>query len=165
MNALKTLLFTVLAPGTVAILVPRLLLASDSTREAIDIGALRLLGLIPIVIGAWFYVRCAWDFVVTGRGTPAPIDPPKILVVRGLYHSVRNPMYVGVVLLLCGEAIFFESALVLAYALLIFLIFHVFVIAYEEPTLRQMFGPSYEQYCMTVPRWIPRVGRSLAGAA
>ena len=159
MLALKTLLFTVVAPGTVAIFIPRLLLASGGAVQAVDIGVLRLLGLTPIAIGAAFYVRCAWDVVVAGRGTPAPIEPPKALVVRGLYRAVRNPMYVGVILIICGETIFFESGSMLAYTLLIFLIFHTFVIAYEEPTLRRMFGSSYEQYCMTVPRWVSRAGR------
>jgi protein-S-isoprenylcysteine O-methyltransferase Ste14 len=161
MVVLKTLLFTVLAPGTVTILIPSLLLGSGRDSLALDPGAVGLLGLIPMFIGAGFYAWCAWDFVVTGRGTPAPLEPPKTLVVRGLYRLVRNPMYVGVLLLLCGEALFFKSALVLGYALLMFLIFHIFVIAYEEPTLRRMFGSSYEQYRMAVPRWIPRLGRGI----
>jgi protein-S-isoprenylcysteine O-methyltransferase Ste14 len=157
MIALKTLLFTVLVPGTVAILIPRLLLASDGPPEALDIGAFRLLGLVPIFIGGGFYVRCAWDFVVAGKGTPAPIEPPKTLVVRGLYRSVRNPMYVGVLLLVCGEAIVFESARLCVYAALLFLVFHTFIVYYEEPTLRRTFGSSYEQYCTMVPRWMPRI--------
>jgi protein-S-isoprenylcysteine O-methyltransferase Ste14 len=158
MVALKTLLFTILVPGTVAIIIPSLLLGSGALFEANDVGAFRLLGVIPIFIGAGFYLWCAWDFVVTGRGTPAPLEPPKTLVVRGLYRLVRNPMYVGVITLVSGEALFFVSATLLAYALLLFLLFHVFVITYEEPTLRRMFGLSYEQYCMTVPRWVPRLG-------
>jgi protein-S-isoprenylcysteine O-methyltransferase Ste14 len=158
MIAFKTLLFTILAPGTVTILIPSLLLRSERDTLTLAPGAVGLLGLIPMFIGAGFYAWCAWDFVVTGRGTPAPLEPPKVLVARGLYRLVRNPMYVGVLLLIFGEALLFRSSLVLGYALLMFLIFHLFVIAYEEPTLRRMFGSSYEQYRMAVPRWIPGLG-------
>jgi protein-S-isoprenylcysteine O-methyltransferase Ste14 len=159
MTALKTLLFSVLVPGTVAILIPRWLLASSVATEASGAGTLRLLGLIPMIVGAGFYIWCAWDFVATGKGTPAPIEPPKTLVARGLYRLVRNPMYVGVLLMIFGQSLFFESATVLGYGLLLCLIFHAFVIAYEEPTLRRMFGSSYDQYCKMVPRWVPRLGR------
>jgi protein-S-isoprenylcysteine O-methyltransferase Ste14 len=164
MIALKTLLFSVFVPGTVGILIPMMILAADQTSGPSGIGALRLLGLVAMMIGAGFYLRCAWDFVVAGRGTPAPIEPPERLVVRGLYRLVRNPMYVGVLTLVCGEAIFFASTRLCAYAALLFLIFHTFVTWYEEPTLRRMFGRSYEQYCKTVPRWVPRIGRNPAGA-
>jgi protein-S-isoprenylcysteine O-methyltransferase Ste14 len=157
MVALKTLLFSILVPGTVAILIPRWLLAASAATEAGGASALKLLGLLPILVGAGFYIWCAWDFVVTGRGTPAPIEPPKALVARGLYRLVRNPMYVGVLLLILGQALLFTSGALLAYALLLFLIFHIFVIAYEEPTLRRLFGSSYDQYCRAVPRWVPRL--------
>jgi protein-S-isoprenylcysteine O-methyltransferase Ste14 len=162
MVALKALLFTILVPGTVTVLIPGWLVGWDGMALAEGIGALRWIGLAPLLVGAWFYLCCAWDFVVAGQGTPAPIDAPKQLVVRGLYRLVRNPMYVGVLLVIFGEALLFKSVLVLGYALLMFLIFHVFVIAYEEPTLRRMFGSSYEQYRMSVPRWVPHVGRRTA---
>jgi protein-S-isoprenylcysteine O-methyltransferase Ste14 len=157
MVALKTLLFTIVVPGTVTILIPGLLLGWGSVPAAVDIGTLRLLGLVPFLVGAGFYLRCAWDFVVAGRGTPAPIDAPKHLVVRGLYRLVRNPMYVGVLSCVGGEAIVFGSARLLIYAAVLFVSFHTFITVYEEPTLRQLFGASYEQYCAAVPRWIPRV--------
>jgi protein-S-isoprenylcysteine O-methyltransferase Ste14 len=157
MVALKTLLFTIVVPGTVTILIPGLLLGWGSAPAAFDIGPLRWLGLVPLLVGAGFYLRCAWDFVVAGRGTPAPIDAPKHLVVRGLYRLVRNPMYVGVLLCVCGEALLFGSARLLWYAALLFVCFHTFVTVYEEPTLRRLFGASYEQYCVAVPRWVPRM--------
>lgn len=100
-----------------------------------------------MLLGASIYFWCAWDFTFAGRGTPAPIDPPKKLVVRGLYRYVRNPMYVGVFSILLGEALFFESQRLLVYAAVVFFFFYLFVILYEEPILRQKFGESYQKYC------------------
>ncbi len=151
MSVLKTLVFTVLVPGTVAVVIPRYLLGVGA-HAAIPFG---LIGVLPIALGAACYLRCAWDFASAGRGTPAPIDPPKVLVVRGLYRVVRNPMYVGVLLILLGESVLFASATLLGYALLAWVVVHLFVVFYEEPTLRKKFGASYEDYCKTVPRWIP----------
>ena len=162
MVALKTLLFTILVPGTVTVLIPGWLVGWDGMAFAEGIDALRWIGLIPLLVGVCCYLRCAWDFVVAGQGTPAPIDAPKRLVVRGLYRLVRNPMYVGVLLCVGGEALLFGSARLLAYVALLLLCFHTFVVTYEEPTLRRVFGASYEQYCSAVPRWIPRVERRIA---
>jgi protein-S-isoprenylcysteine O-methyltransferase Ste14 len=92
-----------------------------------------------------------------GKGTPAPIAPPKNLVIKGLYKHVRNPQYVGILAILFGEALVFQSATLLVYATPVFLIFHTAIVYYEEPTLRRKFGESYRLYCDTVPRWIPRV--------
>jgi protein-S-isoprenylcysteine O-methyltransferase Ste14 len=115
------------------------------------------LALAPCGLGAAILLKCAWDFAVVGLGTPAPIDPPKSLVVSGLYRFVRNPMYVGVALVLFSEALLFSSPRLLDYALLVGTGFFLFVIAYEEPTLRKKFGASYQTYCRAVPRWIPRL--------
>jgi protein-S-isoprenylcysteine O-methyltransferase Ste14 len=90
-----------------------------------------------------------------GRGTLAPFDPPERLVVRGLYRYMRNPMYVGVLIMLLGEALFFESLALLWYAVIWFGVINVVVVAYEEPTLRGDFGESYDLYCRTVHRWVP----------
>jgi len=105
-------------------------------------------------------ISCAIRFAVEGEGTPAPVDPPKILVVRGIYRYTRNPMYVGVVSALIAEALFFSRTLLGVAALLFFLGSHLFVILYEEPHLRRLFGAQYEQYCRTVPRWVPSPGKS-----
>jgi len=150
--ALKTLIFTILVPGSVTVAIPLSLLPSGAEFH---LGGWRLIGLFPIALGAVFYLRCAWDFAFVGRGTPAPIDPPKVLVVRGLYRLVRNPMYVGVLLILFGEAIVFASSVLVRYALVVWLLFHLFVVLYEEPTLKEKFGTAYEDYCRAVPRWIP----------
>jgi protein-S-isoprenylcysteine O-methyltransferase Ste14 len=107
------------------------------------------------LIGTAIYFWCAWDFTFAGRGTPAPIDPPKELVVRGLYRYVRNPMYVGILSILLGEALLFASWRLFEYTAVVFIFFFLFVTLYEEPILRQKFGESYRRYCESVPRWIP----------
>ena len=155
MTALKTILWSVFVPGTLTILVPYLLLSSELELFPVTTSIFRFAGLIPIALGALLYLWCAWDFTFTGRGTPAPFDPPKEIVVRGLYRYVRNPMYVAASLVLIGEAILFESVLILIYAAIVFSVFHLWVIVYEEPTMRRKFGGSYEEYCRKVSRWIP----------
>lgn len=155
MVLLKTLIFTVVVPGTVTVLVPYRLLSSAAARPAMEMSGLRYFGLAPILLGALIYFWCAWNFTFTGKGTPAPIDPPKEMVVKGLYRFVRNPMYIGVLSLLLGEAVLFESRLLLEYAGWVFLGFYLFVLLYEEPALRRIFGESYQRYCDAVPRWLP----------
>jgi protein-S-isoprenylcysteine O-methyltransferase Ste14 len=157
---LKTVVFTILAPGFVTVGVPYLLLG---LRAEFQIGALRFVGVLPIVLGAATYLWCAWNFVFIGCGTPAPTDPPKALVAKGLYRFVRNPMYIAVGLVLGGEGIFFESYRLLVYALLAWLACHLFVVFYEEPTLKKKFGAAYEAYCQAVPRWRPRITRRKGG--
>lgn len=112
--------------------------------------------MLPIALGALVYIRCAWDFTFTGKGTPAPWDPPQRFVSRSLYRIVRNPMYVGLVLILLGEAMAFHSLTLLVYAALLGTGFHLRVVWYEEPTLRKKFGTAYDHYCRVVPRWIPK---------
>jgi protein-S-isoprenylcysteine O-methyltransferase Ste14 len=112
-----------------------------------------------IAFGASIYLACAWDFTVIGKGTPAVWDPPKIFVSKGLYRYVRNPMYIGMVTLLVGEAVFFRSLSLLAVAAGAALTFHLWVVFYEEPKLRRTFGGSYLEYCSRVHRWRPRFPR------
>jgi protein-S-isoprenylcysteine O-methyltransferase Ste14 len=151
---LKTIVFTLLVPGTVTVVIPYWLLSSRAPLS-LQLGAFRHLGWFLILFGAGIYFWCAWDFTVTGRGTPAPIDPPKELVVRGLYRYVRNPMYVGVSSILMGQALLFESRRLLVYAAGTFLVFFLVVVLYEEPNLRHKFGELYRRYCRKVPRWLP----------
>ncbi len=153
MNIFKTLVFTILVPCLVTILIPRWLLSAQPSQPA---SAFRYFGLISIAIGAAIYLWCAWDFATFGKGTPAPIDPPKELVMRGLYRFTRNPMYVGVLSTLLGEAVLFESTVLVAYAGAILLLFQLFIVIYEEPALAKQFGEVYRTYCVTTPRWIPR---------
>jgi len=156
MVLLKTIIFTFLVPGTVTVLVPYWLLSSSYAPPPMQLGVFRYFGWLPILIGAAIYFWCAWDFTFAGRGTPAPIDPPKELVVRGLYRYVRNPMYVGILSILLGEALFFASWRLFEYTAIAFSFFFLLVVLYEEPTLRHKFGESYQHYCKNVPRWIPR---------
>lgn len=156
MIALKALIFIVIVPGTATVLGPYLLLKATVPGQHLEPGSPWVLGLIPIVLGAAIYLWCARDFVRVGRGTPSPTDPPRELIVRGLYRFVRNPMYIGVLLVLLGEAMLFHSWALLLYSTGFIAFFHLFVVLYEEPTLRRKFGKSYEQYLGTVSRWIPR---------
>ena len=112
-----------------------------------------------VVAGASIYLRCVWDFLSFGRATPAPIDAPKKLVVRGLYRHSRNPMYLGVLTVILGWAVLFRSVSVAIYALAVGACFHTFVMAYEEPHLKAVFGNEYETYRARVGRWIPRIRR------
>lgn len=150
---LKTLLFTILVPGSVAVGIPCWLLGGFPSPGR---GPLAWSGLLCLTVGASIYFRCAWEFAVRGLGTPAPIAPTKFLVISGLHRYVRNPMYIGVALVILGQAALFRSPHLAEYAALMLLIAHTFVVLYEEPTLRRQFGASYEEYRRTVPRWIPR---------
>jgi len=154
---LKTVIFTVVVPGTVTLWIPfRWLLPRGATP--VMWGA-ALVGVAPLVLGVALYFWCAWEFAWRGLGTPAPIDPPKILVARGPYRVVRNPMYAGVLSVVAGEALWFWSRTLAWYAAFAALMFHLFVVIMEEPMLRAKFGASYEEYCRSVPRWIPLPGR------
>ena len=153
MTALGSLLFFILAPGMVAGVIP---LAFLRTGSQIQTGFLSYLAFPLWLIGIAMLIWCFWDFLVKGRGTPAPIDPPKELVVSGLYNYVRNPMYVGVLLVIIGHFLWFGYWNLLIYAGVVFIAFHSFVTLYEEPNLKQRFGAGYEDYLTKVPRWIPR---------
>ncbi|HEY1483034.1 MAG TPA: isoprenylcysteine carboxylmethyltransferase family protein [Candidatus Acidoferrum sp.] len=112
-----------------------------------------LAGGLLLLLGLSVYLWCAWDFAVKGLGTPAPIDAPKNLVVQGLYRYTRNPMYVGVAAMIAGQAIYRGSVAVALYLGVVVILFNLFVLFYEEPTLRRQFGEQYNNYCRAVPRW------------
>ena len=118
----------------------------------------RWIAAVPSVLGFAVALRCVWDFGRTGHGTPAPMAPPKRLVVVGFYRYVRNPMYVGFLTGWTGLWVVFGrgNLAAIAVACLVVLGVHLFVIGYEEPTLRKMFGAEYEEYCRNVGRWMPR---------
>lgn len=122
------------------------------------LGSLRLLAIVPLIAGGYIALRCAFAFAWTGPGTPAPFDPPRTLVVSGFYRYVRNPMYLGALLVVIGETALFGSIRVgLQYALIFGICLALFVLLYEEPTLRTKFGADYEEYCRNVPRFLPRL--------
>jgi protein-S-isoprenylcysteine O-methyltransferase Ste14 len=147
--------FFVVAPGIVVGLIPWALTdgwdANDTWAPLVVLGAVLLAAGLLVLVQA--FVR----FVVEGMGTPAPVAPTEHLVVGGLYRYVRNPMYVAVISLVFGQGLLFGNASILEYGLVVWLGFHIFVLAYEEPTLRDKFGDDYEAFCAHVRRWWPRV--------
>jgi protein-S-isoprenylcysteine O-methyltransferase Ste14 len=151
--AFRSIMFVFLIPGTVAGYIPFLILQSSGDHIHARAWSGSILAACLIVLGASVLLRCVWDFCAAGRGTLAPFDPPRRLVVRGLYRFTRNPMYNGVVSVLAGEAWLFHSASLWKYAALVFVMFHVFVIVYEEPVLESQFGESFRVYKRAVPRW------------
>lgn len=151
---LKTLVFTILVPGTMAGYVPWRLRQNAAIALT---GAHDGAALAVIAIGIAIYLYTAfWGFALIGGGTPAPIAPTKILVVKGLHRFVRNPMYIGVGLVVGGQAWLSHSLPIAIYLACFGLAVHLFVVLYEEPTLRKQFGEEYERYRERVPRWMPR---------
>jgi protein-S-isoprenylcysteine O-methyltransferase Ste14 len=144
-------LFAFALPAVMLLWIPSLLWPRGRTPDPLDLAGIPL-----IVAGAAVLIDCVVKFAVKGKGTLAPIDPPKKLVTGGLYRFVRNPMYVGGLLVLFGQALFFRSSSLLLYALAWWLAVHLFIVLYEEPHLRSVFGTDYENYRTAVPRWIPR---------
>lgn len=122
-------------------------------------AAWRWMAAVPAVLGFAVAFRCVWDFGRTGHGTPAPMAPPTKLVVVGFYRYVRNPMYLGFITGWVGLWVVFgranRAALIVASAVVLFVV--SFVLLYEEPTLRKMFGAEYEEYCRNVRRWVPHL--------
>lgn len=158
--ALGTALFVLVVPGTAVVGVPWLLTRWQLGTPFLGSTATRLIGALMIVAALPLFVSFCLRFVREGRGTPAPIAPTQRLVVGGPFRYVRNPGYVAVVAIVVGQAILFASAEVLVYAALLAIGFHVFVLLYEEPTLRRTYGAEYDAYCRDVPRWLPRPRRA-----
>jgi len=119
--------------------------------------ALRPLGAVLVLLGACLAIACIVTFAARGRGTPAPFDPPRELVAAGPYRVVRNPMYLAAAAAIAGAGIFLRSPAIALLALVFLLVFHLFVLLYEEPALRRGFGESYVRYSGTVNRWMPRL--------
>jgi protein-S-isoprenylcysteine O-methyltransferase Ste14 len=154
MTALKSVLFFIFVPGLLLGYLPYSIALSDAPLFVP--GPLAYLAFLLWPTGSAMILWCFWDFTFTGRGTPAPFDPPRELVVSGLYRYTRNPIYAGGLLVLLGWAVWSPSLPLLVAPLLFFAVAHLFVLAYEEPTLQRKFGTSYENYLREVPRWIPR---------
>jgi protein-S-isoprenylcysteine O-methyltransferase Ste14 len=153
--ALRSLLWTIVLPGFFAGYVPWRFFALGRTQVDVFRPA-NLLGLLCIGLGAALLAACIFEFARSGRGTLSPVDPPRQLVVRGLYRYVRNPMYLSVTTIVLGEALLTQSPALAVYWAIWFLCVNLFVIGYEEPTLRRRFGASYDNYNRRVGRWIPR---------
>ncbi len=151
MTALKSLLFLIFVPGLLLGVLPYWLLMN--TPALFDLGILRWAAIPLWIAGAEMMLWCFYDFTFKGRGTPAPIDPPRELVISGLYRFTRNPMYFSGIVILSGYTIWWPSPSLLITPVIFWLATHLFIVFYEEPTLRKKFGAAYEQYCRDVPRW------------
>lgn len=151
-----TLVFAAFGPPIIYALVPYWLTRWRFNEPFLGSELTRWAGVAMILVALPFFIEFFVRFVREGHGTPAPVAPTARLVVGGTYRYVRNPAYVCVIALILGQALLFGSTRLLAYAGFVWVAFHVFVILYEEPTLRRQFDGDYEQYCREVPRWIPR---------
>ena len=153
----RTITYAALFIGLVLIYLPARVLSWSGIVRPAAIEAPQVAGMVIGAAGAAVALWCVFTFAFIGRGTPAPFDPPRRLVIQGPYRFVRNPMYIGAGLALAGAALFYQSWPLLGYTGLFFLVTHLFVLGYEEPTLRRTFGQEYEAYCRQVRRWWPHV--------
>jgi protein-S-isoprenylcysteine O-methyltransferase Ste14 len=152
----RAVVYAALFIGFVLVYLPGRFLAWSGIAEPATTGAPQVAGMIIVAIATAIALWCVFTFVFVGKGTPAPFDPPRKLVIRGPYRFVRNPMYIGAGMTIAGAAVFYESLSISIYAGLFFIITHLFVVLYEEPTLRRTFGDEYEAYFRRVRRWIPK---------
>jgi protein-S-isoprenylcysteine O-methyltransferase Ste14 len=148
--------YATLFVGLLLFVLPARVLSWSGVARPAALGPVELAGAGVSLAGATLALWCVLTFVFVGKGTPAPFDPPRRLVVRGPYRFVRNPMYAGAGLALGGAATFFRSPALVGYALLFLAVMHAFVVWYEEPTLRRRFGADYDAYRSRVRRWLPR---------
>lgn len=152
---LRNLFFTILQPGIVAGLIPLWIVSGNVMWLLLKMSGINhYAGLILFTVGVVILFSCIFSFAMKGRGTLSPVDPTKKLVVDGLYRFSRNPMYLGVLMILAGETVYFRSIYLSFYLFIIFLAFSVFIRLHEEPRLLRDFGVEYQQYCKKVRRWI-----------
>lgn len=154
----RAAVYAAVAIGVVLVYIPARLLYWSGATSPPSIGVLQIGGALIAAASGALALWCVAAFAMAGKGTPAPFDPPRQLVVRGPYRWVRNPMYLAAVLALGGAALFYSSAALAAYAAGFLLLAHTVVAWFEEPTLRRRFGADYAAYCGTVRRWRPRFG-------
>ena len=152
---LRSLLWTILLPGLFAGYVPWRYFGLGRARFDL-FSAKHVLGGFCIGLGIVLLAACIFEFARSGRGTLSPVDPPRHLVVHGLYRYVRNPMYLSVTVIVLGEVLVSSSLALAVYWAIWFLGVNLFVMGYEEPTLRRQFGASYDEYSRQVGRWVPR---------
>lgn len=153
--AFRNLFFTILQPGVVAGLLPYWILGdqfSETFKRNFSFFQYVAISIFAVGVAIMFY--CVGLFAVKGKGTLSPADPTKKLVISGLYKFSRNPMYIGVMLMLIGEAMFFSSNSLWIYTTIVFIVFNLFIIFHEEPRLKRNFGAEYQQYLKTVRRWL-----------
>jgi protein-S-isoprenylcysteine O-methyltransferase Ste14 len=164
MPVIGTIVFLFVAPGVFGVLIPFYVTQWQFAAPLLGLEPLRWLGWAVVLLGAVLLLDSFARFALQGRGTPAPIYPTATLVVTGAYRFVRNPMYVAVTSLIIGQGLLFGNWPLLVYALVFGFITHLFVLTYEEPTLRDTYGAQYEAYAANVHRWIPRLTPWRGGA-
>ena len=153
---MRALTYAVLFVGLVFVYLPSRVLVWAGVTVPAEMSGARVAGIALASLGAALALWCVGAFIALGKGTPAPFDPPRRLVVRGPYRFVRNPMYWGALLVFFGTALYYRSLALAALSGVFLLVAHLFVLLYEEPTLRRTFGPAYAAYCARVHRWWPR---------
>ncbi|HUI30170.1 MAG TPA: isoprenylcysteine carboxylmethyltransferase family protein [Candidatus Acidoferrales bacterium] len=153
---IRTIIYASLFIALALIYVPAAFLSWSGINRPLAIEVPQIIGMVIGTAGAAIALWCVFTFAFIGKGTPAPFDPPRRLVIRGPYRFVRNPMYIGAGSALAGAALFYESLPLLGYTVVFFVITHLFATWYEEPTLRKTFGKEYEEYCRRIHRWLPR---------
>jgi len=153
----RAVTYATLFIGFVLVFLPARLLSWSGVTSPPVLGIAQATGMLVGAIGAALALWCVFTFALLGKGTPAPFDPPRKLILRGPYKVMRNPMYLGAAIALAGAASFYESAALAGYALAFLVMTHAFVVWYEEPTLRGTFGAEYDAYCSQVRRWWPRL--------
>ncbi len=154
--AIRTLTYASLFIAFVLIYLPARVLAWAGIAAPASLGPAQWIAIAAGAAGAALALWCVGAFAWIGKGTPAPFDPPRRLVIRGPYRFVRNPMYLGASLAVGSAALYFGSWALLGFVAGFLLVCHTFVMVYEEPHLRRVFGPEYQDYCLHVRRWIPR---------
>lgn len=154
---LGTVLFLFLILPLFLVWIPYIILSTPNHDVLFDIGVIRYFGLFPIITGVVIYLWCSYNFVFFGKGTPIHFTSTKKLVVTGLYRFVRNPMYIGALLIIIGEALYFQSMILIVYAIISFGALNIFLCFFEEPYLSDKFGDNYDRYKKSVRRWIPRL--------
>ena len=154
---LRAVIYSALFIGFFLVYIPARIVGKCGDLRIADFEAPQIVGISITVTGAAIALWCVGTFALSGRGTPAPFDPPRRLVIRGPYRFVRNPMYVGAVLALVGSALFYASYAALGYAVFFFVCLHLLVVFYEEPALRRTFGSDYDEYCRKVKRCLQSI--------
>lgn len=152
-----SIIFLFIAPGIIAGVIPSAISGYRMEPPLLGFEPMRWVGGLLLALGAILLIETFSRFALQGLGTPAPIAPTKTLVVTGSYRFVRNPMYVAVVSLIFGQALWFGSVGTLGWGVVVWLTVHAFVLTYEEPTLSSTYGEQYDRYRANVRRWIPRL--------
>ncbi|TPQ37751.1 isoprenylcysteine carboxyl methyltransferase [Bradyrhizobium guangdongense] len=156
-SVLGSALFFLVAPCVLAGLIPWSMTRWEFRPAFFGLEGARSVGVLLILVGLPGLVDSFARFALQGLGTPAPVAPTRNLVVTGLYRHVRNPIYLAVVAIILGQAILFGDWRLVLFGVVLWLAFHLFVVAYEEPTLRDTFGSEYAAYRANVRRWVPRL--------